>query len=236
MFSVARTTRGDDGEARSAMGTTRAAREGTSTWSALDDDGFWEARDQNDDPNGTFGGRLEKFERSLEALCVGFAEGRGEGGRGVRAPLSRASGEGGVKKARSTAKSSRKRREMTTATATTATARGDARIVEVKTSEDPTRLDDGFRWRKYGNKFLSGQKYPRAYYKCTSGSGIGRLQKHVEKTGDATYSITYLGVSGSGASAEVCEALLENIFKFLRARALTRNINIDSVHMKRRRA
>ena len=50
------------------MGTTRAAREGTSTWSALDDDGFWEARDQNDDPNGTFGGRLEKFERSLEAL------------------------------------------------------------------------------------------------------------------------------------------------------------------------
>jgi hypothetical protein len=131
-----------------------------------------------------------------------------------------------VKKARSTAKSSRKRREMTTATATTATARGDARIVEVKTSEDPTRLDDGFRWRKYGNKFLSGQKYPRAYYKCTSGSGIGRLQKHVEKTGDATYSIT----------AEVCEALLENIFKFLRARALTRNINIDSVHMTRRRA
>ena len=118
----------------------------------------------------------------------------------------------------------------------TATARGDARIVEVKTSEDPTRLDDGFRWRKYGNKFLSGQKYPRAYYKCTSGSGIGRLQKHVEKTGDATYSITYLGVSGSGASAEVCEALLENIFKFLRARALTRNINIDSVHMTRRRA
>lgn len=232
MFSVARTTRGDDGEARSAMGTTRAAREGTSTWSALDDDGFWEARDQNDDPNGTFGGRLEKFERSLEALCVGFAEGRGEGGRGGRAPLNRASGEGGVKKARSTAKSSRKRRETTAAAA----ARGDARVVEVTTSEDPTRLDDGFRWRKYGNKFLSGQKYPRAYYKCTSGSGIGRLQKHVEKTGDATYSITYLGVSGSGASAEVCEALLENIFKFLRARALTRNINIDSVHMTRRRA
>ena len=159
---------------------------------------------------------------------------RRDGGRarGGEAPLSRAGGEGGVKKARSTAKSSRKRRETTAAAA----ARGDARVVEVTTSEDPTRLDDGFRWRKYGNKFLSGQKYPRAYYKCTSGSGIGRLQKHVEKTGEATYSITYLGVSGSAASAEVCDALLENIFKFLRARALTRSINIDSVHMTRRRA
>ena len=77
------------------MGTTRAARGGGSAWSALDDDGFWEARDQNDDPNGTFGGRLERFERSLEALCVGFAEGRGEGGGGEGAAESRVGGGGG---------------------------------------------------------------------------------------------------------------------------------------------
>ena len=68
MFSVARTTRGDDGEARSAMGTTRAAREGTSTWSALDDDGFWEARDQNDDPNGTFGGPVSYTHLTLPTI------------------------------------------------------------------------------------------------------------------------------------------------------------------------
>nr|QIN97373.1 WRKY36 transcription factor [Isatis tinctoria] len=39
--------------------------------------------------------------------------------------------------------------------------------VVVQTASDIDILDDGYRWRKYGQKVVKGNPNPRSYYKCT---------------------------------------------------------------------
>ncbi|EEE55112.1 hypothetical protein OsJ_02875 [Oryza sativa Japonica Group] len=39
--------------------------------------------------------------------------------------------------------------------------------VKVRSVQDVGPLDDGFSWRKYGQKDILGAKYPRAYFRCT---------------------------------------------------------------------
>lgn len=53
------------------------------------------------------------------------------------------------------------------------------------------RIDDGYRWRKYGQKLVKGSPFPRSYYKCTSGSFT--MQKHVEQSANnpKLFVITY---------------------------------------------
>lgn len=53
------------------------------------------------------------------------------------------------------------------------------------------RIDDGYRWRKYGQKLVKGSPFPRSYYKCTSGSFT--MQKHVEQSADnpKLFVVTY---------------------------------------------
>ena len=49
----------------------------------------------------------------------------------------------------------------------------------VQTLSDIDILDDGFRWRKYGQKVVKGNPNPRSYYKCTT---VGcPVRKHVER-------------------------------------------------------
>ncbi|KAL3819498.1 hypothetical protein ACJIZ3_005403 [Penstemon smallii] len=54
----------------------------------------------------------------------------------------------------------------------------EPRIIVQATSEIDL-LDDGYRWRKYGQKVVKGNPYPRSYYKCTS-QGCN-VRKHVER-------------------------------------------------------
>lgn len=51
--------------------------------------------------------------------------------------------------------------------------------VVVQTMSEIDILDDGYRWRKYGQKVVRGNPNPRSYYKCTN-AGCP-VRKHVER-------------------------------------------------------
>ncbi|ONM22522.1 putative WRKY transcription factor 34 isoform X1 [Zea mays] len=91
-----------------------------------------------------------------------------------------------------------------TATATTSTtntidmgpaasrAVREPRVV-VQTTSEVDILDDGYRWRKYGQKVVKGNPNPRSYYKCTN-PGCS-VRKHVERASHDLKSVitTYEG-------------------------------------------
>ncbi|KAE8662732.1 Detected protein of unknown function [Hibiscus syriacus] len=57
-------------------------------------------------------------------------------------------------------------------------------------------LDDGFSWRKYGQKDILGSKHPRGYYRCTHRGVRGcSAMKQVQRSGDdpTIFEITYIG-------------------------------------------
>ncbi|XWS59738.1 hypothetical protein CRYUN_Cryun08bG0147500 [Craigia yunnanensis] len=54
--------------------------------------------------------------------------------------------------------------------------------VVVQSSNDSEIIGDGFRWRKYGQKVVKGNSYPRSYYRCTSLKC--NVRKHVERASD----------------------------------------------------
>ncbi|XP_056849875.1 probable WRKY transcription factor 48 isoform X1 [Raphanus sativus] len=61
------------------------------------------------------------------------------------------------------------------------------------TRSDIDNLDDGYRWRKYGQKAVKNSPYPRSYYRCTTvGCGV---KKRVERSSDDPYIVmtTYEG-------------------------------------------
>ncbi|XP_062180887.1 WRKY transcription factor WRKY24-like [Phragmites australis] len=61
--------------------------------------------------------------------------------------------------------------------------------VVVQTRSDIDILDDGYRWRKYGQKVVKGNPNPRSYYKCTT-AGCP-VRKQVERAShDARAVIT----------------------------------------------
>lgn len=50
------------------------------------------------------------------------------------------------------------------------------------TKSEVDHLDDGYKWRKYGQKAVKNSPYPRSYYRCTS-SGCG-VKKRVERSSE----------------------------------------------------
>lgn len=68
----------------------------------------------------------------------------------------------------------------------------EPRIV-VQTTSEVDILDDGYRWRKYGQKVVKGNAHPRSYYKCTN---VGcSVRKHVERSSKDSKAVitTYEG-------------------------------------------
>ncbi|CAO2839242.1 unnamed protein product [Amaranthus hypochondriacus] len=65
--------------------------------------------------------------------------------------------------------------------------------VIVQTTSEIDILDDGYRWRKYGQKVVKGNPNPRSYYKCTS-AGCP-VRKHIERASHDTRAVitTYEG-------------------------------------------
>lgn len=65
--------------------------------------------------------------------------------------------------------------------------------VVVQTISDIDILDDGYRWRKYGQKVVKGNRNPRSYYKCTT-PGCS-VRKQVERASHDVRSVltTYEG-------------------------------------------
>ncbi|KAM0962537.1 hypothetical protein ACFX13_022069 [Malus domestica] len=61
------------------------------------------------------------------------------------------------------------------------------------TKSEVDNLDDGYRWRKYGQKAVKNSPYPRSYYRCTT-AGCG-VKKRVERLSDdpSTVVTTYEG-------------------------------------------
>ncbi|KAJ0978383.1 hypothetical protein J5N97_013857 [Dioscorea zingiberensis] len=56
--------------------------------------------------------------------------------------------------------------------------------------------DDGFTWRKYGQKDILGSSFPRSYYRCTHKSFYGcNAKKKVQRLNEdpSTYEVTYIG-------------------------------------------
>ncbi|KAJ4980784.1 hypothetical protein NE237_031621 [Protea cynaroides] len=74
----------------------------------------------------------------------------------------------------------------------TARAIREPRVV-VQTTSEVDILDDGYRWRKYGQKVVKGNPNPRSYYKCTSAGCM--VRKHVERASHDLKSVitTYEG-------------------------------------------
>ncbi|KAG1371490.1 WRKY transcription factor 55 [Cocos nucifera] len=123
--------------------------------------------------------------------CSGTVERNveGFGGGGGEAPTAMEGSPGSGKRPAGslTQRSSRRRRDT------------DGTIVRVqalRTGNMELPPDDGYTWRKYGQKDILGSRFPRSYYRCTHKSYYGcEAKKQVQRLDDDpyTYEIKYCG-------------------------------------------
>ncbi|KAI3954975.1 hypothetical protein MKW98_004978 [Papaver atlanticum] len=67
-------------------------------------------------------------------------------------------------------------------------------------------LDDGYGWRKYGQKKIFGATYPRAYYKCSYQSSQNCLaMKQVQRSdlNSSMFHVTYIGKHSCNETPEL---------------------------------
>ncbi|KAK3134740.1 hypothetical protein QOZ80_5BG0410120 [Eleusine coracana subsp. coracana] len=78
--------------------------------------------------------------------------------------------------------------------------------VAFKTKSEVDHLEDGYRWRKYGQKAVKNSPYPRSYYRCTAARcGVKKLVERSQQDPSSVIT-TYEGqhthpspVAGGGA-------------------------------------
>ncbi|KAJ0971485.1 hypothetical protein J5N97_019444 [Dioscorea zingiberensis] len=80
-----------------------------------------------------------------------------------------------------------------------------------QTRTDNDILDDGYRWRKYGQKAVKNSSYPRSYYRCTHHTCD--VKKQVQRLSKDTSIVvtTYEGVHN-----HPCEKLMEALTPLLK--------------------
>ncbi|KAI4370266.1 hypothetical protein MLD38_018633 [Melastoma candidum] len=72
-------------------------------------------------------------------------------------------------------------------------------------------LDDGYRWRKYGQKAVKNSKHPRSYYRCTHHTCSVKKQVQRLATDTGVVVTTYEGVHN-----HPCEKMMESLAPILR--------------------
>ncbi|XAR54011.1 hypothetical protein NMG60_11028987 [Bertholletia excelsa] len=80
-----------------------------------------------------------------------------------------------------------------------------------KTRSEDDILDDGYRWRKYGQKAVKDSNYPRSYYRCTHHTC--NVKKQVQRLSKDTGVVvtTYEGIHN-----HPCEKFMETLTPLLR--------------------
>ncbi|XP_042501212.1 probable WRKY transcription factor 70 [Macadamia integrifolia] len=70
------------------------------------------------------------------------------------------------------------------------------KMIETSIHTTSTPIEDGYSWRKYGQKEILNAKFPRSYFRCTHKHDQGcQATKQVQKTEDEIpmYRTTYIG-------------------------------------------
>ncbi|KNA06514.1 hypothetical protein SOVF_180300 [Spinacia oleracea] len=122
----------------------------------------------------------------------------------------------------------------------TRTTMTEPKIV-VQTRSDVDLLDDGYRWRKYGQKVVKGNPNPRSYYKCTT---VGcKVRKHVERasTDHSAVITTYEGkhnhdipaIRGSTSSITAANQLEATQIKLHNNNHLIAQVNFGANNIQR---
>ncbi|KAJ0979198.1 hypothetical protein J5N97_014672 [Dioscorea zingiberensis] len=103
-------------------------------------------------------------------------------------PAALALGGGGISGEPSGQRPSRKRKDSEGART--------VRVPAPRTGNTESPPDDGYTWRKYGQKDILGSKFPRSYFRCTHKNFYGcEAKKQVQRLNEDpfTYEVTYCG-------------------------------------------